>query len=39
LLCVDNEKSVVPEGVAGDFPKQQLGKGKCHLTHYFLLTL
>jgi hypothetical protein len=39
LPCVDNEQSVVPEGVAGDFPKQQLGEGKCSLTHYGLLTL
>jgi hypothetical protein len=29
----------VPESVAGDFPEQQLGKGKCPLTHYVLLTL
>jgi hypothetical protein len=39
LLYVDNEQSVVPEGVAGDFPEQQLGEGKCPLTHYVLLTL
>jgi hypothetical protein len=37
LLCVDNEQFVVREGVVGDFPKQQLGEGKCHLTHYVLL--
>jgi hypothetical protein len=39
LLYVDNEQSVVPEGVAGDFPEQQLGEGKCPLTHDVLLTL
>jgi hypothetical protein len=36
-FCVDDEQSVVPEGVTGDFPKQQLGEGKCPLTHYVLL--
>jgi hypothetical protein len=39
LLCVDNEQYVVPECVAGDFPEQQPGEGKCPLTHYVLLTL
>jgi hypothetical protein len=39
LLCVDNEQSVVPECVAGDFPEQQPGEGKCPLTHYVLCTL
>jgi hypothetical protein len=39
LLCVDNEQSVVPECVAGDFPEQQPHEGKCPLTHYVLLTL
>jgi hypothetical protein len=27
------------EGVVGDFPEQQPGEDKCHLTHYVLLTL
>jgi hypothetical protein len=39
LLCVDNEQSVVPECVAGDFPEQQHGEGKCSLAHYVLLNL
>jgi hypothetical protein len=30
---------VVPECVAGNFPEQQPGEGKCSLTHYVLLTL
>ena len=38
LLYVDNKQSVVPECVAGDFPEQQPGGGKCPLTHYVLLT-
>jgi hypothetical protein len=38
-LCVDIEESIVPEGVAGDFPEHQPGEGKCRLTHYVLLTL
>jgi hypothetical protein len=37
LLRVNNEQSVVPEGVAGDFPEQQLGEDKCPLTYYVLL--
>jgi hypothetical protein len=39
LLCVDNEQSEVSECVAGDFPEQQHGEGKCPLTHYVLFTL
>jgi hypothetical protein len=39
LLCVDNGQSEVSECVARDFPEQQLGEGKCPLTHYVLLTL
>jgi hypothetical protein len=39
LFCVDNEQFEVSECVAGDFPEQQLGEGKCPLTHYVLLTL
>jgi hypothetical protein len=39
LLCVDNEESVIIECVAGDFPEQQPGEGKCPLTHDVLLTL
>jgi hypothetical protein len=31
LLCIDNEQSMVPECVAGDFPEQQPGEGKCPL--------
>lgn len=27
ILCVDNEQSVVPECVVGDFPEQQHGEG------------
>ena len=39
LLCVDNEQSVFPEGVAGEVHEQQLfGEGKCPLTHYVLFT-
>jgi hypothetical protein len=30
---------MVPECVAGVFPEQQPGEGKCHVTHYVLLTL
>jgi hypothetical protein len=37
LLCVDNEQSVIPMGVTEEVPKQQLGEGKCPLTHYVLL--
>jgi hypothetical protein len=29
---------VVPERVAEDLPEQQLGEGKCPLTHYVLFT-
>jgi hypothetical protein len=39
LLCVDNKQYVVPKSVAGDFPQQQPGEGKCPLTYYVLLTL
>jgi hypothetical protein len=38
LLCVDNEQSVFPEEVAGEVPEQQLGEGKCPLTHYVPFT-
>jgi hypothetical protein len=34
LLCVENEQSVVRVCVAGDFPEQQPGEGKCPQTHY-----
>jgi hypothetical protein len=30
---------VVPECVAEDLPKQQLGEGKCLLTYHVLFTL
>jgi hypothetical protein len=30
---------MIPVGVAGDFPEQQPGEGKCPPTHYVLLTL
>jgi hypothetical protein len=39
LLCVDNDQSEVPQCVAGDFPEQQPGEGKCLLIHYVLFTL
>jgi hypothetical protein len=39
LYCIDNEQSEVSECVAGDFPKQQPGEGKCPLTHYVLFIL
>jgi hypothetical protein len=38
LLCVDNEQFVILEGVTGEVHEQQLGKDKCPLTHYVLLT-
>jgi hypothetical protein len=28
---------VVPKSVAGEFPEQQPGEGKCSLIHYILL--
>jgi hypothetical protein len=36
LLCVDHEQPMFPEEVAGEVPEQQLGEGKCPLTHYVL---
>jgi hypothetical protein len=33
LLCIVNEQSEVSECVAGDFPEQQHGEGKCPLTY------
>jgi hypothetical protein len=39
LICIDNEQSMVPESVVGEFPEQQPSEGKCPLTHYVLLTL
>jgi hypothetical protein len=34
FVCIDNDQSVFPEGVAGEVLEQQLGEGKCPLTHY-----
>jgi hypothetical protein len=39
LFRVDNEQSMFPKGVAGEVPEQQLGEGKCPLSHYVLLSL
>jgi hypothetical protein len=39
LLYIDNEQSMISEGVIGEAHVQQLGEGKCPLTHYVLLTL
>jgi hypothetical protein len=30
---------MIPKGVTGEVPEQQLGEGKCPLNHYILVTL
>jgi hypothetical protein len=39
LFRIDNEQFVFPDEVTGEVPEQQLGEGKCPLTHYILFTV